>query len=75
MSNIYEIKIKGFLDDHWSDWFDNPVITTEADGISVLTCEVVDQAALYSLLRKIRDSGLELQAVKRIDADDNTDNE
>lgn len=69
MSNIYIIKIRGVLDHHWSDWFDNATITTESD-MSVLTCEVVDQAALYGFLRKVRDAGLELQSVTRMDAED-----
>ncbi len=68
MSSTYEIKITGILDDHWSDWFDKASITTEND-MSVLTCEVVDQAALYSFLRKVRDAGLQLQSVRRIDSD------
>ncbi len=71
MSDIYKIKIRAVLDDHWSDWFDNATITTE-DGISVITCEVVDQAALFALLRRVRDAGLKLQSVNRIDIDDNT---
>lgn len=70
MSNTYEIKITGILDSHWSDWFDNATIMTES-GISVIRCEVVDQAALYGLLRRVRDAGLELQSVTRIE-DDNT---
>lgn len=73
MSSTYEIKITGIVDDHWSDWFATASITTEG-GISVITCEVVDQAALYSLLRKVRDAGLELQSITRIDADDRPQN-
>lgn len=69
MSTIYEVKIIGILDRHWSGWFENITITTENDGISLLTCEVIDQAALYGLLRKVRDAGLELQSVRRIDTD------
>lgn len=71
MSSTYEIKITGIVDDHWSDWFATASIKT-VKGMSVLTCEVVDQAALYGLLRKVRDAGLELQSVTRIDVDDNT---
>ena len=71
MSNTYEIRINGILDSHWSDWFDNATITTDNDN-SVLTCELIDQAALYSLLRKVRDAGLELQSVTRIDANTNS---
>ena len=42
-------------------------ITPEEDGELLLTCTVVDQAALYGLLRKVRDLGMPLIAVNRID--------
>ena len=44
-------------------------IALEANGEMVLTCAVVDQAALYGLLRKVRDLGLPLLAITRSDPD------
>lgn len=62
----YEIQVKGHLDSHWSDWFDGFVITYKADGTTVLSGPVADQAALHGLLARVRDLGLPLLAVRRI---------
>lgn len=60
---IYQIRVKGHLDDQWTDWFDGLTITLEEDGDMLLTGPVVDQAALYGLLKKVRDLGLPLVSV------------
>ena len=57
---LYEIRIKGHLDLRWSDWFEGLTITLEQDGNTVLSGLVIDQAALYRLLRKVRDLGMTL---------------
>jgi hypothetical protein len=64
---LYEIRIKGHLDDLWADWFDGLTITRDANGETRLTGPVVDQAALHGLLRKVRDLGLPLVAVIQLD--------
>jgi len=64
---IYQIRIKGHLDDRWSDWFDGLTITQETDGNTLLTGPVVDQSALYGLLKKVHDLGLSLISVKKIE--------
>jgi len=64
---IYQIRIKGHLDDQWSDWFDGLTITQETDGNTLLTGPVVDQSALYGLLKKVHDLGLSLISVKKIE--------
>ena len=61
----YEIRLKGHLDVRWADWFDGLTLTQESDGTTVLSGSVVDQAALYGLLGKVRDLGLPLIAVNR----------
>ncbi len=53
----------------WSDWFDGLTITLEDDGQTLLTGPVGDQAALHGLLRKVRDLGLPLLSVTRIEPD------
>ena len=64
----YEIRLKGHLDDRWSTWFDGLTITREDNGETRLTGPGVDQAALYGLLRKVRDLGLPLIAVIQVDS-------
>ena len=59
----YQIRIKGHLDEQWADWFGGLTITLEEDGDTLLTGPVVDQAALHSLLKKVRDLGLPLVSV------------
>jgi hypothetical protein len=60
---LYEICLKGHLDDRWSDWFGGMTITLEEDGNTLLTGPVVDQAALHGLLKKVRDLGMTLVSV------------
>ena len=60
---IYQIRIKGHLGREWTDWFDGLTITALDNGETLLTGLVVDQAALYGLLRKVRDVGLPLLSV------------
>jgi hypothetical protein len=60
---VYQIRIKGHLGGQWAEWFAEMTITQELNGDSLLTGEVVDQAALFGLLRKVRDLGLPLLSV------------
>jgi hypothetical protein len=66
---IYQIRIKGHLDPNWTDWFEGMVVTQEEDGATLLTGPVVDQAALFALLRKVRDLGTPLISVTYVDPD------
>ena len=59
----YEIKVKGNLDKHWSDWLGGLEITQDEQGNSLLTGVVPDQAALHGILNQIRDLGLTLISV------------
>jgi hypothetical protein len=63
----YQIRIKGELGQEWADWFGGSAIAREEDGVTLLTCAVADQAALHGLLRKLRDLGLPLLSINRID--------
>jgi hypothetical protein len=59
--------VKGNLDLKWSDWFDGFTLTPQAGDETLLAGPVADQAALHGLLAKIRDLGLPLLLVKRVD--------
>jgi hypothetical protein len=67
---IYQIRIKGHLGPQWKDWFDGMTMTQEQNGETVLTGPVADQPALHGLLKKVRDLGMNLVAVNRIDVDE-----
>jgi hypothetical protein len=64
----YEIRVNGVLDSGWSAWFDGLEITSDEHGHTTIAGAVADQAALYGLLAKIRDLGLELLEVRRTDS-------
>ena len=55
------------LDEHWSAWFDGLQIASEPDGVTLIAGPVTDQAALHGLLAKVRDLGLPLISVHRVD--------
>lgn len=61
----YEIKLKGHLDSHWSEWFDELAVTYDQRGDTILYGPIGDQAALHGLLAKVRDLGLPLLSVNR----------
>lgn len=63
----YEIRLNGHLDARWTDWFDGLTITYDDDGDTLLTGWVVDQAALYGLLKKARDLGLPLVSANPVE--------
>ena len=64
---VYQIRIKGHLGGQWTDWFGGVTITLEDNGETLLTGPVVDQAALHGLLKKVRDIGLPLLSVNRVE--------
>jgi hypothetical protein len=63
----YEIRVNGHLDARWASWFDGLALRHERDGTTVLRGPVGDQAALHGLLGKVRDLGLPLVSVIRVD--------
>ncbi|MCJ7703803.1 MAG: hypothetical protein MUO62_19665 [Anaerolineales bacterium] len=65
----YKIRIKGHMDKKWADWFDGLQITHDKDGTTTLYGPLPDQAALHSILRKIRDLNLQLISVKQVNLD------
>lgn len=69
---IYNITIKGHLGDEWAHWFGDATITLNDDGDTLLTCALIDQAALYGVLRKVRDLGMPLLEVTQVRSERNT---
>jgi hypothetical protein len=67
-----EIRVKGRIDEHWSEWFDDLTIT-HADDETILSGTVADQAMLYGLLAKLRDLGLPLVSVQPSEVTDHGD--
>ncbi len=62
----YEIRLKGHLDARWANSFEGLRLTHKRDRTTILAGPVVDQAALYGLLRQVRDLGLPLLSVVHV---------
>ncbi len=69
-AEVYQIRIKGHLDSQWADWFEGLSVTLEADGDTLLSGPVADQAALHGLLKKVRDLGMPLVSVVQVHLDE-----
>ena len=64
---VYQMRLQGHLGRQWTEWFGGLTITLEENGDTLLTGPVVDQAALHGLLRKVRDLGMPLLSVNRVE--------
>lgn len=58
-----EIRVKGNINEQWSDWFDGLTINPSETGETILTGTIQDQAALYGIISRLRDLGLYLASV------------
>ena len=65
----YEIRLTGRLDAHWTAWFDGLAVSHQSDGTTVISGPIPDQAALHGVLQRVRDLGLPLISVHRLDPD------
>ena len=63
----YQIRVKGHLGSEWAEWFEGMVITLDGEDATVLSGPLADQAALYGLLKKVRDLGLPLLSVNCVE--------
>ena len=68
MADTYRFRVRGHLDDRWSDWFGGLAIHLQEDGTTLLVGPVVDQAALQGVIARIRALGLPLLSVRRATA-------
>ena len=64
--DTYRFRVKGHLDDRWSEWLGGLAVQRQEDGTTVLIGPVVDQAALHGVIFRIRDLGLPLLSVERV---------
>jgi len=62
---IYQIRVKGNLEQKWSDWFDGLAIIPQTGDETLLVGKVADQATLHGILAKISNLGLPLLSVQR----------
>ncbi len=69
----YEIRVEGLIDDRWSEWLGGMALTHEDNRETVLLGELQDQTALQGVLERIRDLGLELISVRRLDGNRSDD--
>jgi hypothetical protein len=64
---VYQIVVKGHLSSDWSEWFDGLAIVQTSTGETILSGPLADQAALHGVLIKVRDLGLPLLGLSRIE--------
>lgn len=69
-SVVYRLRLKGHLGREWTDWFGGLTITQTEDGDTLVTGAVADQAALHGLLKKVRDLGIPLVSVNRVQSNE-----
>ena len=67
MKQVYEIRVKGHLDESWADWLNGLAIRHEPGGDSLLSGSLPDQAALHGVLNRLRDLGVQLISVNLVD--------
>ena len=65
----YEIRLTGHLEERWGAWFDGMTVSRAGDGTTVINGPVADQAALHGVLQRVRDLGLPLISVRKVEAD------
>ena len=66
----YQIRLTGHLDAHWATWFDGLTVSQETDGTTVIGGAIADQAALHGVLHRVRDLGLPLVSVTRMEPEE-----
>lgn len=69
MKQQVEIRVKGCIDEHWSEWFDGLTIAHSDQNETVLTGPIPDQAALYGLIARLRDLGVSLRSLECVEGE------
>jgi hypothetical protein len=68
-SIVYQIRVKGYLEEEWSEWFDGMAVTHLKNDETTLTGPVVDQPALFGLLLKVNNLNITLLSVRIVSHD------
>ncbi len=63
----YVIRVDAHLDARWTSWLDGHALTRLPDGTTDIVAEALDQSALHGLLDALRNAGLDLISVTRVD--------
>ncbi len=66
LAPVYEIQFRGQLDERRARWFEDMIMTHQPNGDTLLSGPLPDQSALYGILGRIRDLGLELISVRQV---------
>lgn len=69
MAELYQIRVKGHLDEHWSSWLEGLSLTHLESGETLLSGPLADQAALHGVLHKLENLGVPLIAVSRVSSE------
>ncbi len=72
MSLQVEIQIKGHINKQWSEWFDGITINHSGSDNTILSGRVPDQAALYGIIARLRDLGMQLSSVSSEEIEENS---
>ena len=68
LNSRYEIRVQGVLDGRWTAWFEGMQLVSDGSQ-TIISGPLADQAALHGVLNKVRDLGLVLNSVRRLDPD------
>lgn len=63
---FFEIRVKGQLDSHWSDWLEGLDVKLLENGEMIILGPIVDQAALMGVLNKINRLNLAILSVNEM---------
>ena len=66
-TSCYHIRINGHLEERWLNWFEDSTVEYLAQDHTLITVWVADQPALFGILNRIRDLGLELISVQKVE--------
>jgi len=70
MAELYQIRVKGHLDEHWSSWLEGLSLTHLESGETLLSGPLADQAALHGVLHKLENLGVPLIAVYPVSSEE-----